>query len=288
MSLFGSTTKALDSFLNNKAGQAMSKLPTGARNILGALIPGLGGGIPGVRGNNAFLVAKQNANAVILQQQQIANFTDGIKSTQASKSVDWRARLRPKAAGLANFYKDSKLLAPIYQSKGLVWQYTPQVFLSASVDYRSENLHGSNFPIRTFNHSSIDSFTVGGMFTANTVAEGRYLLAVLHFLRIATRANFGENDPLAGTPPPVLLFEYLGEFGFDSVPVVVMSWNWTLPSDVDYVPVEVEIESKATITYIPTQLDIQVTLGVMVNPSRARKYYKLEDITNGKGYKGFI
>ena len=58
--------------------------------------------------------------------------------------------------------------------------------------------------------------TVQGQFTANTLEEAQYLLAIFHFLRSITKGYFGDPAVEQGFMefPPVLIFEYLGHFGF--------------------------------------------------------------------------
>ena len=62
-------------------------------------------------------------------------------------------------------------------------------------------------------------------------------MACIHFLRSVTMMNFGQTDPNAGTPPPVLIFDAYGPFVFFNLPVIVKSFNVTFPEDVDYVQV---------------------------------------------------
>ena len=64
-------------------------------------------------------------------------------------------------------------------------------------------------------------------------------MACLHFFRTVTKMNFGENDPNAGTPPPILLFNAYGPFVFNNLPVIVKQFTFSFPDDVDYVEVTV-------------------------------------------------
>ena len=107
-------------------------------------------------------------------------------------------------------------------------------------------------------------------------------------LRICTKAHFGDDSVARGTfgvPPPVLLFEYLGDHGFNKVPVVVTNWTMQLPDDVDYVPVVIG----DTTTYVPTKTNISVNLLPTYTPHKMRTRFSLESVTNGTAYKdGFI
>ena len=89
----------------------------------------------------------------------------------------------------------------------------------------------------------------------------------------------------AGAPPPVLLFEYLGDHGFNKVPVIVGNYSMSYPNDVDYVPVAVG----DTTTFVPTMVNVVVTLLPQYTPSKVRRRYDVNAIANGEAYKdGFI
>ena len=137
-------------------------------------------------------------------------------------------------------------------------------------------------------NSTPPELPVAADWTANDIYEARYLLAVMTFLRISTKGYFGDKaveQGKYGTPPPVLLFEYLGDHGFNKVPVVVTNYNMQLPEDVDYVPVEVE----GTVTYVPTRTNIMVDLAPAYTPKKIREKYDLDAFRAGTLYKdGFI
>ena len=212
------------------------------------------------------------------------------------KPVDWRARIRPKKGGEDWAYgiKDQKngakrsILQPLKERGGIVFPYTPNLYLQASVDYNEAMQHGSNYPFYTYMNSRPPTLPLQGQWTANTLEEAQYLLAVFHFLRTVTKAFYGDSavkEGTYGTPPPVLLFEYLGEFGFHKVPVVIRSYNFQLPDGVDYVPVKYG----DTVTYMPTETDIMIEMAPQYTYKKLRKKFDLQSFTSGRGYKdGFI
>ena len=212
------------------------------------------------------------------------------------KQKDWRARIRPKKGGEDWAYglKDAKgnkqesILQPLKDRGGIVFPYTPNLYLQASVDYNEAMQHGSNYPFYTYMNSRPPTLPLQGQWTANTLEEAQYLLAVFHFLRTVTKAFYGDASVKGGTfgtPPPVLLFEYLGEFGFNKVPVVIRSYNFQLPDGVDYVPVKYG----DTTTYMPTETDIMIEMAPQYTYKKLRKRFDLQNFTSGGGYKdGFI
>ena len=72
--------------------------------------------------------------------------------------------------------------------------------------------------------------------TAQNAAEARYVLACIMFLRLVTK-SFRGDDPMAGSPPPVLRLSGHGTNLLPQVPVVVQDFALTLPNNVDYITI---------------------------------------------------
>lgn len=301
--LWNSTQRSIDSFLNQKAASALGGIKSPlvksvAGGLLNSLIPGFGGGIPDFR-ETAYSSLVEKRQAAVNNQLVgvISTYTDSEATGSLQNTYDWRARLRPKNGGRDRFYSQITgekdfLLRPIKESGGLVWPYTPSVTFGGSVEYNQTLLHGMNYPINTFINSRPTDITITGDFTANDVYEARYMLAMLIFMRICTKAYFGDAavaEGTFGTPPPVMLFEYLGDHGFNKVPVVTTNYGITLSDDIDYVPVACGPGNMATVTYVPTKLNLSLTLTPTYTPHKVRTRFNLSDVTSGKAYKnGFI
>ena len=290
---FSDSGSAFTKFVNDKF---YGKLAEVNNPFLNSFVPGLLTREYGDRNVFGPQVLERIQDAQNEQKQQILKSyrptTDNLREKR-----DWRARLRPKAGGADQFYsrlgQNDYLLKPIKDSGGLVWQYTPTLFLSGSAEYNQALAQGMNYPINTFINGRAPDLPVTADFTANDIYEARYLLAVMTFLRIASKAYYGDSAVASGrygTPPPVLLFEYLGEHGFNKVPVVVTNYTMELPGDVDYVPVETGIgDEGGEVTYVPTKSNITVNLTPTYTPHKLRRRFDLESITNGRAYKdGFI
>jgi len=241
---------------------------------------------------------------------QLSTFSDQVTQSGVQSgittNVDWRARLRPKDGGRSLFWKGALegdgapstggtkidyLLKPLHETNGLVWQYTPDILLSSQVNYNMPDFHGQNYPLMTYKNTTPPQIPVTADFSANTTKEAQYLLGVIHFLKVCTKSFFGDSavaSGLYGTPPPVMLFEYLGQHGFNKVPVVVTSYSINYPSDVDYVPVKTAVVGDET-TFVPVLMNVQVTLQPSYTPHKLRKRFDLQSFTTGKNYKdGFV
>ena len=147
---------------------------------------------------------------------------------------------------------------------------------------------GTNYPFYTYINSRPPVLPVQGQWTANTTEEAQYLLAVFHFLRTVTKGFYGDSavqNNRFGTPPPVLIFEYLGEYGFNKVPVIIRSYNMQLPDGIDYIPVVYNGKT----TYMPTETDIMIEMAPQYTYKKLRKGFDLGAFSSGKDYtKGFI
>lgn len=151
-----------------------------------------------------------------------------------------RVSLRPKPAG-ANRVLGSGLLNPLRETNnGLVWPYTPSISYQHNVTYDSIPIVHANQDFHIYSRTPAVELQVAGQFTVQNQKEGAYALATLHFLRTVSKMNFGETDPNAGTPPPVLLFNAYGPFVFNNVPVIVKGFSMEFPEEVHYVGVSAQ------------------------------------------------
>ena len=148
---------------------------------------------------------------------------------------DWRVRLR-LAPGSTALYKngDSGILNPLKATDGVIFPYTPQIIVNYQADYSKSQPTHSNYAQYFYTGSQITDIQLTGTFTAQSTKEADYLLAVIHFLRSATKMNYGQ-DPNAGTPPPLVYLDGHGENQFNDHPCVIQQFNYVLPPDVDYV-----------------------------------------------------
>ena len=298
---FPGVRNAANGFLNSKIQTQLGKLRdrnplahSALTNILGNAFPGAG--FPDDPNRNIFDASiSEQIQSLVNEATQLDSTVSTQSSTNLKQSYDWRARLRPKEGGKDQFYANNRqpgfedyLMRPLEESGGMVWQYTPTIFLSATANYNPAQMQGMNYPINTYINSTPPEIPVQSDWTANDVYEARYLLGVLTFLKIATKGYFGDSavvEQKFGTPPPVLIFEYLGDHGFNKVPCVVTHYNVQMEDSVDYVPVE----CNGTITYVPSKTNIMVNLTPTYTPQKLRRRFNIEDIANGIAYKdGFI
>jgi len=147
---------------------------------------------------------------------------------------DWRLRLSLPGTFRKNAQNPSDLLAPLNKTNGLVFPFTPTVLVSQSANYQSIQPVHTNYPYYSYQNSQVDQMTITADFFVQNAAEARYWVACIHYLRSVTKMNFGVDED-AGQPPPVVRLNGYGDYVFNNVPVIVNSFQFDMPKDVDYI-----------------------------------------------------
>jgi hypothetical protein len=164
-------------------------------------------------------------------QQDVSNFL---------AKPDWRVRLS-LAPGADYLYKvkpssNAGILEPLAQTDGVIFPYTPAISVNYSASYDPAEITHSNYKFFTYRGSAVDNISITCDFTAQDTFEANYLLAVIHFFRSVTKMFYGQDqNPKIGTPPPLCYLSGLGAFQFDAHPLAITAFNYTLPTDVDYI-----------------------------------------------------
>jgi len=167
------------------------------------------------------------------QQQTIAEMREasGVKNADG----DWRVKLRlaPQATYL---YKAANpgILAPLAKTDGIIFPYTPTIDVQYRAEYQNYSPTHSNYQHYFYKGSSVQTVQLQAEFTAQDTVEAEYLLAIIHFLKSASKMFYGQ-DAQRGSPPPLLYLTGLGEYQFNESPCVISEFNYNLPSDVNYI-----------------------------------------------------
>lgn len=141
------------------------------------------------------------------------------------------------------------LYSCLSKSCGLIFPYTPQISVSHPVNYDSTDITHSNLRMHHYKNTPPPSYQVEATFTADTRENALHMLSALWFLRAVTKCDFGEQaneDPktVAGMPPPILYLNGYNQI-MDNIPVIVKSFNYSLPKDKDYVSLGINLDKSA-------------------------------------------
>jgi len=148
---------------------------------------------------------------------------------------DWRVRLRlaPQSKYLYNAPQPG-IMQPLAVTDGIIFPYTPAIDTAYRANYSAYDLTHSNYRGYFYQNSYVDAINLRATFTAQDTAEANYLLAVITFLKSATKMFYG-NDPQRGSPPPLVYLTGLGEYQYNEHSCLIQQFNYNLPADVDYV-----------------------------------------------------
>ena len=135
-------------------------------------------------------------------------------------------------------YKASNpgILKYLQATDGIVFPYTPNIQITYAANYETADIVHSNYKLIQYKNSAVDQITITCDFTAQDTYEANYLLAVIHFFKSVTKMFYGRDEqPKPGTPPPLCYLSGLGSFQFDNHPLVITTFNYNLPNEVDYI-----------------------------------------------------
>ena len=220
---------------------------------------------------------------------------------------DQRARLQPKSLyneDILGPREPGNILFPLWSTRGVLFPYTPSVATGSSAVYDPTSFIHSNFGYNAYVRSYPKPITIEAEFTAQSNDEALYLLAVIHFFRSVTKMYFGINPyDKAGTPPPTLIFNYLGDYQFNNVPVIIKNFEYTLAADIDYVPintvnntafsanigVNLPAGKNGGYTWVPSYIKTHLELDTQYIPIKLRNEFNLDEFRQGKLLnKGYI
>ena len=175
----------------------------------------------------------QALKAKAQQQQTVSEMREasGVKNADG----DWRVNLRlaPQATYLYQA-PDPGILAPLTETDGIIFPYTPSIDIQYRAEYNAYSPTHSNYQHFFYQGSSVATVQLNADFTAQDTVEAEYLLAVIHFLKSASKMFYGQ-DAQRGSPPPLLYLTGLGEYQFNESPCVISEFNYNLPPDVNYI-----------------------------------------------------
>lgn len=207
-------------------------------------------------------------------------------ATVANSDVDWRVKL-----SLPPAFNSSDLMAPIIETGGLVFPYTPTILIQHTANYNALQPTHSNYPFFNYQNSQIEDMVITGDFFVENAKDAQYWIAIVHYLRAVTKMSYGQGSN-AGAPPPVVRLNGYGDYVFPNVPVMIRNFTVELPADVDYIKTQVsgDIDTSAIgeysgkVGWVPTQSQVAVTVVPIYSRAKVSQF-NLDTFING-GYLG--
>ena len=168
--------------------------------------------------------------------------------------------------------------APLSQTSGLMFPYTPQIQITQQVDYGKQDFVHSNWNYYYYSRTPNAEISISGKFTVQNQTEGAYAIAAIQFLRGVSKMNFGQNDQQKGLPPPMLQLSGYGDYMFNKVRVFVKTHSYTFDENMDTVVVSVNGGGKVR---LPAVFTLSVTLVTQPTVKMMRTAFSLDDYRSG-------
>ena len=208
-----------------------------------------------------------------------------VQAGTKQETNDWRVKL-----SIPSTFGAPEILAPLVETNGLVFPYTPTILIQHTANYDALSPTHSNYPFPQYQNSQVEDLVITGDFFCENAKEAQYWTAMVHYLRSATKMNYG-TDSDAGAPPPIVKLTGYGDFVFPNVPVVIRNFTVDLPADVDYIKtqiiddvsindgtVNVEIPGKAG--WAPVQSQVSITVTPIYSRAKTSQF-SLNSFVNG-------
>ena len=230
---------------------------------------------------------------------------------------DWRVRLSlgPNSEYLYKNPTGAGILAPLIDTDGVIFPYTPTVNVMYAAAYDSTSPVHSNFKINQYTASSVDQVTISCTFTAQDTKEANYILACIHFFRSMTKMFYGQDEnPKNGTPPPLAFLYGMGSFQFEGHPLAITNFTYNLPNDVDYIKATNSVDDTSSapgnlvggqvapggvapgadfktaeseeITFVPTKITMAIQCIPIISRNEISSEFSLRDYAQGKLNQG--
>lgn len=187
-----------------------------------------------------------------------------VKISNKTNTAQFKGRLQSKLNGLDKIY----------------FRVTPTVDESRQAIY--DALQPVHHPgaIQVYKTTGPRTFAIGCKFIAQTQDDADEVLKNLEIIRswvmpyygLGTAENIRTKNYL-GAPPDILEFSLYGERTYDRLPVILKSYQWSMPDSVDYIP-----DSDGN--PCPTIIEVHLTLEEAWTPEQFMNF-SLYDYKNG-------
>lgn len=280
--LVGSASQ-LAGAVQNTAGDIQGGLQKLNGGSLAGGLSQLAGSISSAAGQlNDILSGKRGANL----PSGAELFTKRGSAIPVTPSIgnDWRVRIN---CDWTRF--DSKMFERLGPggTNGVVFPYTPTINFTSRAEYTETTPTHNNYPFLSYKNSAIDEISIESNWSCETEPDAAYYVAAITFFKTVTKMFYGEG-PNAGNPPLICRLTGYGTSIFNNVPVVVTSFNISLPAEVNYV--QCNSYGQGTETWVPIYSTLTLSLKPIYNRADLRTFslenFALGALTNstGQGY----
>lgn len=145
-------------------------------------------------------------------------------------------------------------LSGIYARNGIVFDLTPKIDYSQSIEYAKTNIPHFNGTLFNYKNTPSPSINLTAHFINGNIDEVSYNIQIIHFLKSISLSDFGTKDEHQGLPPPFLYLNGFGITNFRNLKVLVKSFNISYPDNIDYIKSFLNMDSLVCYSYNPIDL----------------------------------
>lgn len=122
--------------------------------------------------------------------------------------------------------------------------------MSYAVNYETTDIPQSNVQYNSYKNSPPPSIDVTAHFTADEKSQAKHMLSAIWFLQALSKCDVGDGKTYytttvksgGGLPPPVLYFNAYEQM-IENIPVVLKSFSFSYPDDIDYINLIINMEN---------------------------------------------
>lgn len=231
---------------------------------------------------NHFMSSLRSRNIAPGAEPASANYaTATFTPSNQNQGEDWRVKISVPDLGA---FRTSPLLRPlVVTGNNVVFPLSPNITFSSTANYNSVQPTHTNYPFPVYESSMVEPFVIAGSFPVQTVEDGQYWVAAIHYFKSITKMAFGSTSN-KGAPPPVVKVNGYGNYVLNNVPVVITNFSYSLENGVDYIRVPIyKAINGATVseyTWVPTMTTLSVTCTPIYSRTKSASF-SLDAFVNG-------
>lgn len=172
----------------------------------------------------------------------------------------------------------------------IIFNVSPTIDESRSANY--EHLSPVHHPgtIQVYKNTEARQFNITVKLIARTASEASANVRYINLIRAWVMPYYGQGTANSsdtydsrrlGGPPDILVFDVYGDKNISNLPVVLTSYHWVYPENVDYIPTEEGIP-------FPTIMDISLSLIESYSPEQYTNFnitsYRTGDMVGAYGF----
>ena len=132
----------------------------------------------------------------------------------------------------------------------MIFPYTPKISMGYNVNYETTDIPQSNVQYNSYKNSPPPTIEVTAHFTADNNSQAKHMISAIWFLQALSKCDVGDGETYysttvksgGGLPPPVLYFNAYEQM-MENIPVVLKSFSFSYPDDIDYVNMIINMEN---------------------------------------------